>query len=59
MFHMLIGLGEGMTPIDFGFTRFEVKVTRVTCKNRIHMVSSHYLEHFSSQNFHISHAGWS
>ena len=27
--HMLISLGKNMTPIDFGFTRSTVKVTRV------------------------------
>jgi len=27
---MLIGLGEDKHPIDFGFTRSKVKVTRVT-----------------------------
>jgi len=27
MFHMLIGLSEDKTPIDFGFTRSKVKVT--------------------------------
>ena len=29
---MLIGLGEAITPLDFGFTRIKVKVTRVNCK---------------------------
>jgi len=30
---MLIGLGEDMTSIDFGFTRSKVKVTIVTIVN--------------------------
>jgi len=29
---MLIGLGEDITPIDFGFTRLKVKGMRVICK---------------------------
>jgi len=28
IFRMLISLGEDMTPIDLGFTRLKVKVTR-------------------------------
>ena len=32
IFHMLIGLGKDMTPIDFRFTRMKVKVKRVICK---------------------------
>jgi len=30
IFHMLIGLGEDKYPIDFGFTRSKVEVTRYT-----------------------------
>jgi len=56
MFHMLIGLGEAMTPFDFRFNRLKIKVTRVTCKKNVHMVSVHYLENCISQTFHISHA---
>jgi len=29
IFHMLIGLGKGKTPIDIGFTRSKVKVTLI------------------------------
>jgi len=36
---MLIGLGEDMIHIDFGFTRLNVKVTMVTCKN-VNMVAA-------------------
>ena len=30
IFHMLIGLSEDKTPIDFVFTRSKSKITRVT-----------------------------
>jgi len=40
--------------IDFGFTRSKVKVTRVTLVKK--MVSTHYLENYLLQSFHISHA---
>jgi len=52
---MLISLSEDMTPIEFGFTRLKVKVTRVTCKNA-NMVFGFYIENYLSQSFHISHA---
>jgi len=59
VFHMLIGLGKDMTPIDFGFTRSNVKVTWVTFIKKIKMVSAHYLENNLLQSFHMSHADWS
>jgi len=38
--HILIGLGEGFTPIDFEFFTSRVKVTRVTfVKNGFHSLS--------------------
>ena len=53
---MLIGLGKEMTPIDFEFTRSRSQVSLV--KN-VNMVFVHYLDKYSSQSFHISHANWS
>jgi len=50
IFHVLIGLVEDMTNIDFGLTRLTVKVTRVTCKN-INMVSTYYLKNNVFQSF--------
>jgi len=35
-FHMLIGLGEDMTPIAFSITRLTVNVTGVTCEKCKH-----------------------
>jgi len=35
-FHMLIGLGKDITSIDYKFTMFEVKVTRVTYEKYKH-----------------------
>jgi len=59
IFHMLIGFGDAMTSYDFRFTRLKVKVTRVSCKKYVHMLSDHYLENYLSHSFHISHADWS
>ena len=52
---MPIGLNEDMTPIDFGFTRLEVKVTMVTIVNNVNMISAPYLENCLTQSFHILH----
>ena len=43
---MLIGLGEGITPIDFGSTRSKgnLKVTRVTFGQNVDMIFAHYVE---------------
>ena len=53
MFHLLsflIGLGEGLTSIDFVFFRSKVKDTKVFfCKK---MVSTHFLENYLSHAFH-------
>jgi len=49
---MLIGLNEDMTPIDFGFTRLEVKVTMITIVNNVNMISAPYLENCLTQSFH-------
>jgi len=63
IFHMLIGLGKDMTPINFEFPGSKVKVTRVVfvkvCLSVDQMVSAHYLEIYISQSFYISYADWS
>jgi len=42
IFHMLIGLGKDMTPIDFGITMSKGNVTRVTfLKRNVNMVFAH------------------
>jgi hypothetical protein len=41
-----------MTPIDFGVTILNVKVTGTL---NVRMVSAHCLENHVSQNLHISH----
>ena len=46
---MLIGLGEDMTSIGFGFTRLKVKVTRVSCKKH----AFHSLSREISQSLYI------
>ena len=51
---MLLGLGDAMTPYDFGFTRLGSLV-----KKCVHMLSNHYLENYLSHSFHISNADWS
>jgi len=57
MFYVLIGLGEDMTYIDFGFTRSKVKVTRVLfVKQWFPLI---ILEKYLSQSYYIPHTGWS
>ena len=46
IFHMPIGLGEDMTPIDFVFTKSKVKVSMDTFEKNVKMVSAHYLEYY-------------
>jgi len=58
IFHMLIGLGENMTPIDFEFTRLRSRSQGSLVKD-VNMVSTHYLENDLSQSFYILHADWS
>ena len=41
---MQIGLGEDKNPIDFGFTRSKVNVTRVTFVKKLILFSAHYLK---------------
>jgi len=38
MFYLQIGLGEDKKPVDFGFTRFKVKVTKVTFVKQVNNV---------------------
>jgi len=58
IFYMQIGIGENKNPIDFGFTRSKVEVTRVTFI-KIIVFSAHYVKNCLSHSFHISHADWS
>jgi hypothetical protein len=45
-----------MTPIDFGVTMSNVKVTGAL---NVNMVSAHYLESYLSQSLPISNTDWS
>jgi len=47
---MLVGLGEGLSSIEFVFFRSKVKVTKVTF---VKMVSVHFVENNLSQIFHM------
>jgi hypothetical protein len=56
IFHILVGLNQLMSTIDFEVTRSKVKV-KVTLKFRI--VSADYFKNYSLHSIYILHTDWS